>query len=56
MGWQRAAGTWRVALPDGAMTITFRYDLEDDGRRLRAAERLRGGGRDQDNAWIFDRV
>jgi len=40
---------------DGEMTIVFRYELLDDGRRLRAMERLRGGGRDQDNIWIFDR-
>jgi hypothetical protein len=47
--------TWRVAIPNGEMTISFRYELEDGGRRLRASERLRGGGRDQDNAWVFER-
>ena len=41
--------------PDGEMTISFRYELQDVGRRLRAAEQLRGAGRDQDNVWVFDR-
>ena len=47
--------TWRVEIPNGEMTISFRYALEDGGRRLRASEQLRGGGRDQDNVWVFDR-
>jgi hypothetical protein len=47
--------TWRVVIPNGEMTISFRYELENGGRRLRAAEQLRGGGRDQDNVWVFDR-
>ena len=47
--------TWRVAIPNGELTISFRYELENGGRRLRAAEQLRGGGRDQDNVWAFDR-
>jgi hypothetical protein len=37
------------------MTISFRYELQDGGRRLRAAEQIRGGGRDQDNVWVFER-
>ena len=37
------------------VTITWRYDLVDDGRRLQASERIRGGGREQDNLWVFDR-
>jgi hypothetical protein len=37
------------------MTIAFRYELQDSGRRLQATERLRGGGRDQDNVWVFER-
>jgi|SRR5206468_877329 len=45
----------KIQRADGEMTIVFRYELLDDGRRLRAMERLRGGGRDQDNIWIFDR-
>jgi hypothetical protein len=48
-------GTWRIDIPNGEMTIVFRYELQDGGRRLRAAEQLRGGGRDQDNVWVFDR-
>ena len=46
--------TWRVEIPNGEMTISFRYELQD-GRRLRASEQLRGGGRDQDNVWVFER-
>jgi len=45
----------RILGPDGEVTISFRYELQDGGRRLRAAEQLRGGGRDQDNLWVFDR-
>ena len=41
--------------PSRTITITFRYELVEGGRRLRAVEQLRGGGRDQDNVWIFDR-
>jgi hypothetical protein len=47
--------TWRVEGPDDEVTISFRYELQDDGRRLLAAEQLRGGGRDQDNVWVFER-
>jgi hypothetical protein len=50
------AFTDTVPTPNGEMTIAFRYALQDSGRRLRAAERLRGGGRDQDNVWVFDRA
>jgi hypothetical protein len=46
---------WRIEITDGEMTIVFRYELQDSGRRLRAAEELRGGGRDQDNLWVFER-
>jgi hypothetical protein len=43
--------------PAGAeVTISFRYGLEAGGGRLRAVEQLRGGGRDQDNVWVFDRA
>jgi len=45
----------RVQRSDGELKISFRYELLDGGRRLRAVEQLRGGGRDQDNVWIFDR-
>jgi hypothetical protein len=42
--------------PDGGLTISFRYELEDSGRRLRATEQLRGAGREQDNVWVLDRA
>jgi len=45
--------TWRIQ-GSAEVTISFRYELEG-GRRLRAAEQIRGGGRDQDNVWVFDR-
>jgi hypothetical protein len=47
--------TCRIEGPGEAVTIAFRYELEDGGRRLRATEQLRGGGRDQDNLWVFER-
>jgi hypothetical protein len=47
--------TSRVEIPNGEITISFRYELQDGGRRLRASEQLRGGGRDQDNVWVFER-
>ena len=55
--WDRDALVFasRIEIPNGEMTISFRYELEDRGRRLRASERLRGGGRDQDNMWVFER-
>ena len=46
---------WKIEIPNGEMTIAFRYELQDGGRRIRAAEQLRGGGRDQDNVWVFER-
>ena len=42
--------------PNGDLTISFRYELQDSGNRLRAAEQLRGPGREQDNVWVFDRA
>ena len=47
--------TWRIKGQDHEVTISFRYELQDGGRRLRAAEQIRGGGRDQDNVWVFER-
>jgi hypothetical protein len=47
--------TSRIPVPGGDMTISFRYELQDGGQRLRAAEQIRGGGRDQDNLWVFER-
>jgi hypothetical protein len=40
---------------DGEVTISFCYELQEGGRRLRATEQLRGCGRDQDNLWVFER-
>jgi len=45
----------RIERGDAVLTISFRHELLDGGRRLRETERLRGMGRDQDNVWIFDR-
>jgi hypothetical protein len=50
------AFTDRTQTPHGELTISFRYELEDSGRRLRATEHLRGAGREQDNVWVFDRA
>jgi hypothetical protein len=47
--------TWQIETPNGEMTIVFRYELQDGGRRIGASEQLRGGGRDQDNVWVFER-
>jgi len=47
--------SFQVPTPDGELKISFRYELLDGGRRLRAVEVLRGPGRQQDNTWIFDR-
>jgi hypothetical protein len=46
----------RVPTPSGEMTISFRYELLESGRRLRAAEELRAADREQDNVWVFDRA
>ena len=45
----------RIQRSDGDLTISFRYELIDAGRGLRADEQLRGRGRDQDNVWVFQR-
>lgn len=47
--------TWRTQRSNAEMTVSFKYELIDDGRRLRAVEQLRGTDHDQDNVWIFDR-
>jgi len=39
----------------GQMTVSFRYELSDDGRRIRASEQVRGTAWDRDNVWMFDR-
>ena len=46
----------RTETPAGELTISFRYELLDAGRRLLATEHLRGAGREQDNNWVFDRA
>jgi hypothetical protein len=46
--------TSRIQGPGGDTTISFRYELQDGGHRLRAVEQIRGG-RDQDNLWVFER-
>ncbi len=45
----------RTSDPNSEVTMTWRYELLEDRRRLRATEQIRGGGRDQDNVWEFDR-
>ena len=45
----------RIELADAAFVMTWRYELSGDARRLRCTERIRGGGRDQDNVWEFVR-
>ncbi len=45
-----------IPTPNGEMTIEFRYELLEGGRRLRAAEQLRAPDREQDNVWVFDRA
>lgn len=47
--------TWRTQRSDGEMKISFRYELLDAGRRLRAMEQVRGTDHDQDNVWVFER-
>ena len=55
--WQGEAlvATWRIQRVDGELRISSRYELIDNGRRLRAVEQVRGGLQDQDNIWMFDR-
>jgi hypothetical protein len=47
--------TSRSQSPDSPWTMSFRYELLEKGRRLRAVEQLCGAGRDQDNVWMYDR-
>ena len=47
--------TMPIGAPDAPVTMIWRYELDDHGRRLTATERIRGGGRDQDNLWVFER-
>ena len=45
----------RMGLGEAAIVMRWQYELINDGRRLRATERIRGAGRDQDNVWEFER-
>jgi len=45
--------TGRSQSSNGLWTMSFRYELLEEGRRLRAVEQVRGGGRYQDNIWMF---
>jgi hypothetical protein len=45
----------RDAGSDAEVKMSWRYELEDEGRCLNATEQIRGGGRDQDNVWVFER-
>lgn len=45
----------RTDSPEAPVTMSWRYELDDSRRRLTATERIRGGGRDQDNVWVFER-
>ena len=44
-----------MQMGDATGVMTWRYDLLAGGQCLRATERIRGGGRDQDNVWEFER-
>jgi hypothetical protein len=45
----------RTKRPDSELTMSWRYELLDGRRLLRAVEHVRGDGRDQDNVWVFER-
>ena len=45
----------RMGSPEALVIMTWRYQLSESGQRLRATERIRVGGRDQDNVWEFAR-
>lgn len=45
----------RARGPNCEGTLAIRYELENDGRRIRATEAIRGCDRDQDNMWVFER-
>jgi hypothetical protein len=55
--WEESAliVTFRTQHSGGEMKISFRYELVDSGRGLRATEQVRGTDHDQDNVWIFQR-
>src|SRR3982074_3334527 len=45
----------RTKGPDSELTMSWRYELLEGRRLLRAVEHLRRDGRDQDNVWVFER-
>jgi len=45
----------RMGSSEAPVVMIWRYQFTDEGRRLRATERMRGAGRDQDNVWEFER-
>jgi hypothetical protein len=45
----------RTKRPDSELTMSWRYELLEGRRFLRAVEHVRGDGRDQDNFWVFER-
>ena len=47
--------TGRAQSSDALWTISFSYELLEEGCRLRAVEQIRGDGRDQENIWMFER-
>jgi hypothetical protein len=47
--------TMRTQRSNGEIAISYRFELLDAGRRLRATEQVRGTDHDQDNIWMFDR-
>jgi hypothetical protein len=57
LGWDGDAlvASWHIRRPDSELSISFKHELMDNGRRMRASEVLRGTDRQQDNIWIFDR-
>lgn len=48
--------TERSGSAGGPWMISFRYELLEGGRKLRAVEQIQGGGRDQENIWMFERA
>jgi hypothetical protein len=45
---------YEMGATDARLQMTWRYELQPDGTIV-AKERMRGGGRDQDNTWVFRR-
>ena len=45
----------RLGAADAPVIMTWRYEVSEGGGRMRAVERIRGAGRDQDNVWEFVR-